>query len=87
MGICSQCGDFIEFRYINGSCTPMHASGRCKGTLPVNDYYSYQSIKDSCCFNTTCPECGDGVCFIKHNGGSVWIREMLIQNAKWQSQS
>lgn len=75
MPTCSRCGGEIEFRYIDGRCIPLHFSGGCGGSArsEVNDYPGYRRSRDSSCFRTKCPKCGDGVYFIRHNGGSVWI--------------
>lgn len=32
---------------------------------------------ESRCYMTFCPECGESVFFIRHNGGSVWIDSPL----------
>jgi hypothetical protein len=75
MSICSRCGDTISFRYIGGRCIPLHSSGGCGETTAstVTDYTNPLRKTDSTCFGTSCPECGDNVYFIKHNGGSVWV--------------
>jgi len=76
MPICSRCGSEIEFRYIDGRCVPLHLyGGGCSGSArsDVYDYAGYSRSKESSCFLTSCPECGDKVYFIRHNGGSVWI--------------
>jgi len=84
MPICNQCGEQIEFRYVNGRCVPIHPGGgwHCgsysaassflptrvsrAGDWPVRDFTR----------PTHCPECGDNVFFIRHNGGSVWVDEL-----------
>src|SRR5205814_348 len=75
MPICSRCGGEIEFRKIDGRIVPLHFSGGCSGSArsEVNDYAGYRRSRESSCFQTSCPECGHGVYFIRHNGGSVWI--------------
>lgn len=75
MPVCSRCGGEIEFRRIDGRIVPLHFSGGCNGYArsEVNDYAGYRRSKESTCFQTSCPECGKGVFFIRHNGGSVWI--------------
>ena len=74
MGICSKCGNPVEFRYVRGRCIPMHFDGGCIGSSSrVNDYSNYNTADESTCFGTTCPECGDAVFFVRHNGGSVWL--------------
>lgn len=74
MSICSRCGNPVEFRYINGRCIPMHFEGGCIGSnSSVNDYSGYNTCYESTSFSTNCPECGDRVFFIRHNGGCVWL--------------
>ncbi len=75
MGICSRCGNPIEFRYINGRCIPFHFYGSCIGASGSNatDFSGYNTSRESTCFSTDCPKCGCEVFFIRHNGGSVWI--------------
>ncbi len=77
MATCNLCGDAIEFKEVNGICTPMHRSGRCKGAPPGNSYRDFKISPDSCCYSTKCPECREEVFFIRHNGGSVWIDHPL----------
>ncbi|AUO22873.1 hypothetical protein C0058_13120 [Pseudomonas sp. NC02] len=75
MSICSRCGNTIEFRYVNGRCTPIHIQGACisAGNSMVTDYSGYTISLESTCFCTHCPICRSEVYFIRHNGGSVWI--------------
>jgi len=75
MSTCSRCGNPIEFRYIEGRCTPIHPDGGCTGygVSGVNDYAGYNVSYESTCFSTDCPECEEEVYFLRHNGGSVWI--------------
>ena len=77
MATCDLCGEPIDFRDINGTCTKIHKSGRCKGASPVNNYRDFRISPDSCCYSTKCRECGQEVFFIRHNGGSVWIDHPL----------
>ncbi|BCG18090.1 hypothetical protein RZY40_004758 [Vibrio alginolyticus] len=75
MSTCNRCGQPIEFRYVGGQCVPIHPHDGCcnsSGTS-VNDFSSYSVSTESACFSTSCPDCGDEVYFIRHNGGSVWI--------------
>ena len=77
MTMCQYCGGNIEFRYVGGVCTPIHADGnRCTGwsssvggTASKREVYDFEDI----CYTTDCPECGAEVYFIRHNGGSVWV--------------
>lgn len=73
MSICPRCGDLVTIRYVNGNRVPIHESGRCGGPLPVNDYSGRRQITEDLCYGRQCPECGDYVFFIRHNGGCCWI--------------
>jgi hypothetical protein len=77
MWTCSRCGETIEFRYIEGRRVPLHPGGgwACYGYggSSANDYAGYYRSDESCCFLTTCPECGDEIYFVRHNGGAAWI--------------
>lgn len=75
MSTCSRCGNPVEFRYVNGRCVPLHLEGGCigEGNSQVNDFSGYNISYESTCFCTSCPECGEEVFYIRHNGGSVWI--------------
>lgn len=75
MAKCYNCGGEIIFRVIDGKSTPIHtasSNGWCGNDLHKSD--SVKSITfDNFCTPTNCPECGDGVFFLRHNGGSVWV--------------
>lgn len=43
------------------------------GGTGATDYSGYKVSRDSTCFSTHCPKCGEEVFFIRHNGGSVWV--------------
>lgn len=76
MASCSRCGNPITFRYVDGRCVPLHLHGGCidgGNSSSSTDYSGYSCSEESCCFLTSCPECGDDVFFIRSNGGSVWI--------------
>ena len=76
MATCSRCGNSITFRYVDGRCVPLHLSGGCIDSgdrASFTNYSGYSRSEESCCFRTTCPECGDKVFFIRFNGGNVWI--------------
>lgn len=84
MPVCSRCGQPIEFRYVDGRCVPIHPLGGCSGghsNSPANTYSGHLRSTESTCFETTCPECGERVFFIRHNRGSVWIDPPL--GAPW----
>jgi len=69
MSICRDCGQEVTFRYINGVCVPMHASGDC----------GEWSIDEDAVSKTThikYPPCGQMVWLVRHNGGSVSLDEL-----------
>ncbi len=73
MPTCNRCGEEIEFRYVDGRCTPIHMSGGwCRGDANSSSHSDF----DGSCRSTKCPKCGDAVFFIRHNGGSVWVDEL-----------
>ncbi len=78
MDRCYHCGGEIEFRYVNGALVPIHTRGTsCDGYRGK----PYNQKKPDVCFDdlcqaTTCPQCGEKVFFIRHNGGSVWVDEL-----------
>jgi hypothetical protein len=84
MGTCKYCGEEIEFRYIDGRCVPIHPGGgwECSGSgssTRIVDYHrprEWAWRNEDFCRPTTCPECGEKVYFIRHNGGSVWVDEL-----------
>ena len=76
MSTCSRCGQPVDFRYVNGRCIPIHSQGSCVyggAASNLRDFSGYTRCDDSSCFQTACPQCGENVYFIRHNGGSVWI--------------
>jgi uncharacterized C2H2 Zn-finger protein len=62
---CHHCGQEIEFRYINGVCVPIHEFGSCSGDH-FNEYGRKRVF-------IKCPQCGDMVYRVEHNGGIVWV--------------
>jgi len=89
MSTCWYCGDEIEFRYVDGQRSPIHKNGGwCKGYSGNNDsgevvytgvvrvnsgrWVPENSFSDTC-RKTECPQCGQEVFFIRHNGGSLWV--------------
>lgn len=83
MPICQYCGGAIEFRYVNGVCTPIHLSGGCFGggggrydapaqSQPRQDpFYRYESFVNP---YATCPVCGAEVFYYEApNGGRVYF--------------
>lgn len=87
MATCNKCGEEIEFRYIDGRCKPIHQGGgwHCSGSdsdttssqVRSSGVRDWTLRNESLCRSTTCPECGQDVFFIQHNGGSVWVDESL----------
>ena len=75
MSTCSRCGQAVEFRYVDGRCIPLHASGGCgeSAASSFRDFSGYSRSEESSCFKTRCPVCDEPVFFIRYNGGSVWI--------------
>lgn len=81
MPTCQYCGGTIEFRYVNGVCTPIHLSGGCFGggggryhvpAQPRQDpFYRYESFVNP---HATCPVCGAEVFYYEApNGGRVYF--------------
>ena len=70
---CRQCGEPVEFRFIDGRCIPLHTSGGCSNSSGAADNARVTRSADSECRKTYCPTCREPVYFIRHNGGSVWI--------------
>lgn len=85
MATCNQCGEEIEFRYIQGRCVPIHQGGgwHC-GSWSEPEYAtpaprvsrSGEWRERDFTRSTHCPICDDDVFFIRHNGGSVWVDEL-----------
>lgn len=81
MAICNQCGEEIEFRYIDGRCVPIHPNGgwHCgfgtadsepvSQTRPAVKEWTQEEFTRP----TKCPICSADVFFIRHNGGCVWV--------------
>lgn len=88
MPTCRYCGREIEFRYLNGQCTPIHVNGggRCNGVSgggggwkPISTSSGpivYRYEQEDFCHSTRCPICHASVYFIRHNGGCVWVDEL-----------
>jgi hypothetical protein len=73
----------IYARTLSGGCSGDYTSSdgnhytvvkkyQCEIDQPYQAEYTY---KDFCC-PTKCPECGEEVYFIRHNGGVVWVDEL-----------
>lgn len=74
MGICSRCGEAVDFITRDGRPIPLHRSGRCGGNVVAGSRWGRSEAAESACFKTSCPEgCGADVFFIRHNGGCVWV--------------
>lgn len=73
MGRCRHCGMPIEYRFIDGRCTPLHTQGGCSASVSVHRDTGRFASTDSCCSPANCPTCGSKVFFVRHNGGSVYL--------------
>lgn len=74
---CDRCGGDVVIRWMGGSLVPIHVSGSCgsgaERTLTSSNWaYRHEDFTRP----TTCPECGEAVFFVRHNGGSVWFDEL-----------
>lgn len=73
MQTCNQCGDEIEFRYVDGVTTPIHVNGRwCTGASPQIKtakgwFRSREAFTDP---NALCPVCGESVFYYQNKSGS-----------------
>jgi len=82
MSRCWHCGGEIEFRYIDGKLTPIHLSGGwCQGSQDGDQYTKvevtpFEQRFEDVCRPTHCPQCGESVFYLTHNGGSVWLDEL-----------
>lgn len=82
MSRCWHCGGEIEFRYIDGKLTPIHLSGGwCQGDSGASQCTRVEVTPserrfEDVCHTTTCPQCGQSVFYLTHNGGSVWVDEL-----------
>lgn len=84
MPTCNQCGEEIEFRYVDGRRVPIHQDGgwHCSGSRDevVSVEYLVSSPREwrhqEFTRPTRCPKCQSDVFFIRHNGGSVWVDEL-----------
>lgn len=74
---CRECGQPVEFRFINGRCVPLHTEGGCSNAPRNGATGLIKRSTESECRWSACPKCGSGVYFIRHNGGSVWIEPPL----------
>jgi hypothetical protein len=88
---CSECGQDIDFRTIDGrvipfGCTCSSGDGGgvfWSGVRRVNNT-SRKRVRsvhrlqepDDFCRRSKCPVCGALVCFVRHNGGSVWFDDL-----------
>lgn len=70
---CQQCGSPVEFRFIDGRCTPLHTAGGCGAARGNIDDSRLRRSPQSECRKTNCPSCKEPVYFVRHNGGSVWL--------------
>lgn len=77
MSKCSGCGEWVEFKTINGRPVPLG----CKCTpTPKRAYLSKPSLSafkyEDTCRPSKCPRCFAEVYFVRHNGGSVYLDEL-----------
>jgi hypothetical protein len=70
---CRFCGQAIVFRMMQGRCVPMHPEGGCPGHSSSRDD---DEKKADCLYATCCPKCGEGVYFLRHNGGCTWLDDI-----------
>lgn len=79
MATCKYCGGEIEFRQICGKPTPIRISCICGGweeagqPQPITLHFERDQ---RVCWRRPCPNCGERVYFIRHNGGSLWVEEL-----------
>lgn len=76
---CEKCGQPIEFRYLDGVCTPIHIHGHCEASgrnRAAELRRSSTWTQRECCWPTRCPKCRARVYFVRHNDGSVWLDEL-----------
>jgi hypothetical protein len=76
MSVCPICGNTVQFATVDGRAIPFHLSGRCTGARDATQG-GLTNSPDSFCRKTRCPECGDPVFFVRHNGGSVFLNPPL----------
>lgn len=81
MATCGICGNPVQFVMLDGRAIPLHLSGRCNGPAAGQGGDRRVRSEDSFCRPTRCPECGDAVFFVRHNGGSVYLDPPL--GAPW----
>lgn len=74
MPACDQCGEEIEFRYLDGRSTPIHVNGGwCAGyhpktrAKPKGWFQSAEAFTDP---NALCPVCGASVFYYQNSSGS-----------------
>lgn len=81
---CAYCGGEIVFRYVDGRRTPIHVGGQfCEGgsggerqPASAPKPSPKDPKQDGFCRPARCPECGESVFFLRHNGGSVWLDDL-----------
>lgn len=74
MPTCDQCGDEIEFRYLDGRPTPIHVNGGwCRGYTsqkPASASGWFRSAEAFTDPNALCPVCGASVFYYQNRSGS-----------------
>jgi hypothetical protein len=83
MDICSKCGEYVDFRHVNGVIVPIHSGGGCRGHYNTGknsirntfqSKYTYNSFVNP---NAWCPVCGDEVFFYQSPyGGRIYFDEL-----------
>lgn len=76
MPSCWNCGEEIEFRYVNGRLTPIHIyGGWCSASSErTHAYRPFRDIDSYVNPNASCPVCGDRVFYFQsRHGGRVFF--------------
>lgn len=83
MPTCDQCGDEIEFRYLDGRPTPIHVNGGwCQGYAtpkPPSATGWYRSAEAFTDPNALCPVCGASVFYYQNRSGS----RVFFDDLRW----
>ena len=83
MPTCDQCGEEIEFRYLDGRPTPIHVNGGwCQGFTmkkPASAKGWFRTAEAFTDPNALCPVCGAGVFYYQNSSGS----RVFFDNRGW----
>jgi len=77
MSTCPGCGNWVEFKRIDGRAVPLGCrceSGSGLGSKPLRSIYL--SYETTFCRPSKCNICGAQVFFVRHNGGCVYLDEL-----------